>query len=80
MSNLNDLSGHLFDQLQRLNTAALKGDDLKDEIERSKAISGIAKDITNNARLMLDAATLAIEYPNAVGKMPAMLTNDGKKK
>lgn len=38
-NTLNDLNNHLFAQLERLGEEELKGDELKEELERSKAIS-----------------------------------------
>ena len=55
MSNLTVLNKHLFDQLDRLSNTSLKGDALKDEIDRSKAMSSVAKDIVGSAKLTLEA-------------------------
>lgn len=52
LSNLND---HLFAQLERLGDESLDGDKLAAELKRSREISGIAKNIVMNARLVLDA-------------------------
>ena len=54
-NKLLDLNNHLFASLERLNDEDLKGEELKDEINRSRAVSGIAKEIINGGRLMLDA-------------------------
>lgn len=54
--NLSDLNGYLFEQLERLNNDELSSDELSDEIERSKAISGIASNVINNASLVLKAS------------------------
>lgn len=56
-NNINTLNNQLFDQLKRLNTD-INGDDLKAEIERAKAMSGIASEIFKGAKLQLDAADL----------------------
>lgn len=54
-NKLIDLNDHLFGQMERLNDDELVGDRLKEEIERSKAMSGIAVQIIGNAQLALDA-------------------------
>jgi hypothetical protein len=40
----------------------LSGDKLQDEIERSKAITGVSKEVVSNARLVLDAEKHKREY------------------
>lgn len=54
-NKLTDLNNHLFAQLERLSDEDLKGDALKEEINRSKAVTGVSKEIVANARLALDA-------------------------
>ena len=49
--NLNDI---LFAQLEKLSDDDLKGEELEEEVARSKAISMISKDVISNARLALD--------------------------
>ncbi len=51
--NLSDLNGYLFEQLERLNDEEMTTQELSTEIERSKAISGVANNIINNASLAL---------------------------
>ena len=65
-NRLLDLQDHLFEQLERLNDDDLKGEALETEITRSKAISEIAKNLTGNARIVLDAHIAAWEW----GKTP----------
>lgn len=57
-----DLNNHLFEQLERLNDVELKGDDLKEEIERSKAVAGISKSIIENSKLALESEKLKADY------------------
>lgn len=66
-----DLNDHLFMQLERLNDDDLKDDKLKAEIARAKAMSGIANQIINNARVSVDAAKAFNE--GLIKRFPAML-------
>ena len=68
-NTLGDLNNHLFMQLERLNDEDLKGDKLTDEIERSKAVTNVAKEIIANANIVLQARKYATEYLSEVPKM-----------
>jgi hypothetical protein len=64
-NKIGDLNNHLFAALERLNDEGedkLKGEDLKEELERAKAISGIAKDILQVGHLQLRAIKTQQEY------------------
>ena len=61
-NKLTDLNNHLFEQLERLNDPDLEEEELKKEINRSKAMAGIANSIINNGRLLFDAHKHANEY------------------
>ncbi|WP_273803566.1 hypothetical protein [Providencia rettgeri] len=52
-NNLEDLHNHLFAQLERLSDEGLKGDDLKEEINRAKAVADIASSIVENGKLAI---------------------------
>lgn len=69
-NKLLDLNNHLFAQLERLSDEETKGEPLKEEIERSKAIGSIACHIIDNARLALDAQKALAEK---VSTLPAMI-------
>ncbi len=71
-NKLLDLNNHLFAQLERLSDEGLKGDELKEEINRSKAVTGVSKEIVSNARLALDAQ-MAIGQSLKAGQLPAMI-------
>jgi hypothetical protein len=54
-NKLTDLNNHLFAQLERLGEESLKGEKLAEEINRSKAVAGVAGQIISNASLVLEA-------------------------
>lgn len=72
-NTLVDLNNHLFEQLERLNDENLKGEELQEEIDRSKAVSDIASRIVSNASLALQAAKLKGGNIQGDTKLPEML-------
>jgi hypothetical protein len=50
-NKIEDLRNHLFLQLEKLADEDLKGDALKEEINRSEAISGLADQIIQSAKV-----------------------------
>lgn len=78
-NKLGDLNNHLFEQLERLNTTDLKGEKLREEIDRSKALTSVAHEIILNGKLTLDAI-IAIKEKGINNLMPAMLAMEEKKK
>lgn len=79
-NKLGDLNNHLFIALERLNDDELQGEKLQEEMERSAAINKVAKAITDNARVMLDAKKHFDEYGiNNQNDVPEILrVSDGK--
>ena len=69
-NKLSDLNNHLFAQLERLGDEDLSAEALSAEIERARSVSMIAKNITENARTIIDAATLQMEWQGK--SMPAI--------
>ncbi len=57
-NSLSDLNNHLFAQMERLSDESLKGDELREEIDRSKAVTSVSGQIIQNARTLLDAAEI----------------------
>ena len=72
-NTLGDLNNHLFMQLEKLSDEDLKGEELKEEVTRTKAISLIAKQIIDNGTLVLEAKKVAEESLNADIELPRML-------
>lgn len=72
-NKLLDLNNHLFEQLERLNDDSLTGDRLKEEINRSKAMGGVATCIVANATLALEAQK-AIGVSLKEGQLPGMIS------
>lgn len=72
-NTLGDLNLHLFMQLERLNDENIKGENLREEIERSKAITIVAKQIIDNANTVLEAKKFISETIDADAKLPKML-------
>ena len=54
-NTLGDLNNHLFAEIERLGDEDLKNDELKEEIERARAISNVSTKIIENANLVLQA-------------------------
>ena len=61
-ANLPDLNNMLFEQLERINDDDLKGDELKEQLAKSKAINDIARVIVSNSALMFKAARYVDEF------------------
>ncbi len=74
-NKLIDLNNHLFSQLERLSDEDTTGDKLSEEIERSRAVGGVARSIIDNAKLALDAHKA---LGDTVRDLPPMLTSGAK--
>lgn len=72
-NTLNDLNNHLFAQLERLGDEDLKGEELKEELNRSKAVSVVAKNIVSNGNLILQAQKFQDNRLDANATLPKML-------
>lgn len=68
-NGLDDLNNILFETLEHLNDRDIKGDDLKNEIERSRSICTVSGMIIDNAKIQLDAVKVLGEYDLSAPKI-----------
>jgi hypothetical protein len=73
-STLTDLNDHLFAQLERLGDEGLSDKELVHEMKRADAITDIAKQVINNAQLVLDANVKKSSFINANVQLPKLLS------
>ena len=58
-NKLSDLNNHLFAQLERLSDESISESELKQEMNRAKAVNGVAKNIIDNARTVLEGSKMS---------------------
>lgn len=69
-TSIKDLNEHLFAQLERLNDESASEDEMKREIEKAKAMSNVARVISDNMKLVLEANKLKDEgYVHGIPRM-----------
>lgn len=71
-NNLSNLNGYLFEQLERLNKEDMTEEEFKSEIERSKAISEVSKNVIQTASLVLEGQRIVSDLEEGQ-KLPKML-------
>jgi len=76
-NKLSDLNNHLFAQLERLGEEDLQPEQLKQEIDRAKAINGIAKNIVDNARTTLEVLKFSYQEGHFNKELPDQLKLKG---
>ena len=72
-NSLGDLHDYLFAHLERLSDEDLKGEELQQEIVRSKAVSTVASQIIQNGHLVLQSQKFMDERLDANIELPKML-------
>ena len=72
-STLGDLNLHLFAQLERLGDEDIKGDKLREEINRAEAITAVAQQIISNGALVLKVKQLSVNKFDDDVQIPKML-------
>ena len=72
-NTLVDLNNLLFAQLERLGDEDIKGEKLEEEINRAKAVIGVASKIIDNGALALEAHKFADDQMDIDRKLPKML-------
>lgn len=68
-----DLNNHLFAAIERLNDESITGECLKEEIERGRAISGLAKQVIDQQKNILLAERMMIDNHKSDRKLPELL-------
>ncbi len=86
-NKLIDLNNHLYAQMERLVDESVGPEKLKGEIDRSRAVTDVAKRIIETGRLVLDSLKESAKYTGALKDVPTMLKSEsatgngyGKKK
>ena len=72
-NRLEDLNDMLFNQLVRLDKDEITDVDLKREINRSQAMTGVAHTIIDNARVVLSAAKFMDSRIDSNSELPHMI-------
>lgn len=71
--DLTALSGHLFDQLERMNDDSLTAEQIEDEFKRSQAMVGISKTIVDTAKVALEGEKFKKELGYKSETLPPMI-------
>ena len=76
-NKLTDLNNHLFAQLERLSEEEISEEDLAKEIERTKVVTAVSKQIIDNGRLILDGQK-AIQDDGGMIQLPDIMQLEHK--
>ena len=73
-NSLGRLNEVLFEELERLGAMDVEQEDLlRIEMARAKAIQGVAREINESAKTVMDAARMRVEYAGAKAAQPPKL-------
>lgn len=75
-TKIKHLTEHLFAQLERLGDESITGDQLREEINRSKAMTEVAHEIVLCGELVLKARIAADNTFSGSKVLPGMLEDD----
>jgi hypothetical protein len=78
--SLMDLNRILFDQLERLNGKEHKPEELKIELEKSRAVANLSQTMINNAKVLLDAEKYYDVRSNTIKNMFSVIGDKGGNK
>jgi len=74
-NNLGDLNNVLFDQLKRLNDDSLDKEKLEEEVQRTRAITDVSKQVIDTGKLVLEAEKYRDDKWDADAEVPKMLSD-----
>lgn len=78
-NKLTDLNNHLFAQLERLGDEEMNDEQLKKEVQRAKALTGVSSQIIKNAKVTIDAMKLVANGSYTVNELPEIIGIENKK-
>lgn len=68
-----DLNNHLFMAIERLNDESIKGEQLKEEIERGREISRLAKQVIDQQKNIIEAEKMRHAPDRESKELPLLL-------
>lgn len=75
-NKLSDLNNHLFAQLERLGDEEMTPEQIKAEVQRSKAITEVAEKVIDNAKIVLEATKIAADNLPGKNKLPTLFITE----
>ncbi len=72
-NTLADLNNYLFEQMENLLDNDISEEKFELELKRAKAISGVARTIIDNGKLLLEAEKFKDEINNPEHNLPTLL-------
>ncbi|CAK2389035.1 hypothetical protein [Vibrio crassostreae] len=76
-NKLVDLNNHLFAQMECLSDENITDDKLNEEINHSKTLTTVSRQIIDNVRLALDTKKFRTEYAGRIEDLPIELKATG---